>query len=93
MSKAFDSVSLIGLEKALERIKVPGRFTKLMINLFKNRELSVITQFGPAKSFIAGDGIDQGEVISPLLWKIFYDPLLTEVQYNKTKSMGNAEHI
>src|SRR5207248_6853385 len=25
-------------------------------------------------------GIDQGEVISPLLWYIYYDPLLTKVQ-------------
>ena len=25
-------------------------------------------------------GIDQGEVISPLLWCIYYDPLLCEIQ-------------
>lgn len=25
------------------------------------------------------DGIDQGEVWSPLLWRIFYDPLLTKL--------------
>jgi hypothetical protein len=26
------------------------------------------------------DGIDQGDTISPLLWRIFYDPLLQEVE-------------
>ena len=31
-------------------------------------------------------GIDQGEVISPLAWRIFYDPLLCAV--NSTKDMG-----
>ena len=29
---------------------------------------------------MAEDGIDQGEVLSPLMWRVFYDPLLCKVQ-------------
>ena len=32
------------------------------------------------------DGIEQGEVLSPLLWRIFYDPLLVRVQ--EAKELG-----
>jgi hypothetical protein len=30
--------------------------------------------------FTAKDGIDQGDSISPLMWRIFYDPLLVAIQ-------------
>ena len=42
--------------------------------------MQVITAFGLSQPLIAQDGIDQGEVISPLLWRIFYDPLLARIQ-------------
>jgi hypothetical protein len=37
-------------------------------------------------SFHAGDRIDQGEMISLLIWRIFYDPLLTRI--NDDHSVG-----
>src|ERR1043165_5669702 len=80
MAKAFDSVSITGLNKALQRIKTPDSFIALMTNIFQDRKLSIITHYGPSEPFTAGDGIDQGEVMSPLLWRIFYEPLLMAVQ-------------
>jgi hypothetical protein len=47
------------------------------------------------KGIQAQDGIDQGEVISSLMWKIFYDPLLCRIQKTtpgysiKTKGKNN----
>src|SRR5260364_457622 len=38
---------------------------------------------GPTNSICAKDGIDQGEVLSPLIWQIFYDPHLVCIQNNK----------
>ncbi len=35
--------------------------------------------------FTAEDGIDQGDTISPLLWRIFYDPLLSALQKNSSR--------
>jgi len=84
MKKAFDSVSLKMLEKALERIKLPMSTKKFLLNLFNSRRIKVITSFSLTQEFTAEDGLDQGEVVSPLLWRIFYDPLLYEIQ-NKRK--------
>jgi hypothetical protein len=55
-----------------------------VINLFANRKLQIITTYGLSKCFQAGDGIDQRETISPLIWHIFYDPLLAQIQSNET---------
>jgi ribonuclease HI/endonuclease/exonuclease/phosphatase family metal-dependent hydrolase len=81
-AKAFDTVNLEMLEKALQRIKIPTNITHLIIALFKDRQFRTITEFGLTDVITAGDGIDQGETISPLLWRIFYDPLLCKIQEN-----------
>src|SRR5437868_7456118 len=86
MKKAFDSVSLKMMEKALKRIKIPDMITKFLINLYNKRKIKVITEYGLTKEFEAGDGLDQGEVISLLMWRIFYNPLLCTVC--KEKDLG-----
>jgi hypothetical protein len=86
MKKAFDSVSLIMMEKALKRIRIPDLTTKFLLNLYNKQKIKVITDYGLTKEFEAGDGLDQGEVVSPLMWRIFYDPLLTEI--SKRKDLG-----
>ena len=71
------------LERALNRIKILKRMIKLIIYLFREREVRVITENGLTNLIKAGGGIDQGETISPLLWRIFYDPLLCKIQENQ----------
>jgi hypothetical protein len=84
MKKAFDSVPLKSLEMALQRVKIPRRTIKYIINLFHKRQLRIITAYGLTEEVTAGDGIDQGEVISPLIWRIFYDPLLERIQEDES---------
>src|SRR6185436_5812266 len=84
MKKAFDSVPLESLEWALKRIKVLQKTREYIINLFDKRQLKVITAYGLTEKITAGDGIDQEEVISPLIWCLFYDPLLEKIQEDKT---------
>ncbi|GES80037.1 hypothetical protein GLOIN_2v1817843 [Rhizophagus clarus] len=48
------------------------------INL--NRYNKVIVNKGFTDEYHVEDGIDQGEVWSPLLWRIFYDTLLTRLE-------------
>jgi len=81
-AKAFDTVNLSMLQKAMERIRIPENAISFIIGFFKNRSLQAITDFGLTQKISAGDGIDQGETISPLLWRIFYDPLLSKIQKN-----------
>lgn len=102
-AKAYDTISLDMLKKALIRIRLPSKIIQLILEPFTNRSMQVITDSGLSKEIIAGDGIDQGETISPLLWRIFYDPLLCEIQNipetgytmacNWTKDLSKGNHI
>jgi len=70
------------LNKSLQRIKIPEKIIQLIVFLFQDRQFKIITAQGLTDTITAGDGIDQGETISPLLWRIFYDPLLCKIQDN-----------
>ena len=67
MRKAFNSVSMTALELAMKRIRFPEKLITFIKHLYKDREIRVITERGPTSFFTAGDGIDQGEVISLLM--------------------------
>src|SRR5215212_6614869 len=92
MAKAFDSVGLVPLRRSMERIKIPAATINYLIDLFDERQISVITAYGSTEFFTGQDGIDQGETISPLLWRIFYDPLLCAIQDSGRGYIMN-EHI
>jgi hypothetical protein len=81
IKKAFDSVSMESIKLALTRIKAPENLISFILEIFNGRQAQVITKYGLTKGFQAEDGIDQGEVISPLIWRIIYDPLLTKLQH------------
>ena len=68
------------LIKAMERLKLPSSFINLIANLFTDRENEVFTAVGTTSFYKVLTGIDQGEVMSPLLWCIYLDPLLCEIQ-------------
>ncbi|CAB5353542.1 unnamed protein product [Rhizophagus irregularis] len=79
ISKAYDSVSSISLKKAMERIKLPEQWINLVLDISHNRFNKVIVNNDLTEEYKVEDGIDQGEVWSPLLWRIFYDPLLCKL--------------
>jgi hypothetical protein len=83
MKKCYDSVSLKSLEIALKRVALPECFIQWLLSIFHERQMSVITTKGLSPQFIGLNGIDQGDAISPLLWKLFYDPLLAAIELNK----------
>ena len=67
MSKAYDRVQLPILKKAMERLCIPALLIDLIIGLFSNRENAVITNSGFTQPYEVLTGINQGEIISPLL--------------------------
>ena len=67
MKKAFDSVSLEMMKKALESIKMPDSIIKFLLNLYNKRKIRVITEYSLTNEFEAEDRLDQGEVVSPLI--------------------------
>src|SRR5262249_50808206 len=77
ISKAFDSIDPRMLRLAMARLHIPKRFIDLTLELFTNRYNTVVTAYGHTSPYKVQIGIDQGEVLSPLLWVIYIDPLLT----------------
>jgi hypothetical protein len=60
-------VSLKALKLALKRIKIPSATRTFILNLFENRYSKIITDLGDTELFNIQDGIEQGEVLSPLI--------------------------
>ncbi|EXX58615.1 hypothetical protein RIR_jg9104.t1 [Rhizophagus irregularis DAOM 181602=DAOM 197198] len=77
ISKAFDSMDLNMLKLALDRLHIPALLVRFILNLFTRRNNKIITCHGNTAAYRVRVGIDQGEIISPLLWVIYLDPLLT----------------
>ncbi|CAB4431757.1 unnamed protein product [Rhizophagus irregularis] len=62
------------LSQDIQRLSILCDF---LISLFTKRTNRVFTAHGVTPAYKVRIGIDQGEVISPLLWVIYIDPLLT----------------
>ena len=89
MSKTYDLVNRNNLAKALKRIKLLNLFVDFIANSLKNRTNQIITDFGFTESYKVGNGIDQGEIMSPLLWIIYYNPLFAKIEKIKyEKNIG-----
>src|SRR5260364_317404 len=86
MRRAFDSVPLNMLKRLLCRIKIPNHIADFICDMFHQRNTQVLTEAGKTDAFVISKGIDQDEAISPLLWQIFYDPLLERIQ--KSQDIG-----
>ncbi|CAB4426174.1 unnamed protein product [Rhizophagus irregularis] len=67
ISKAFDSIDLGMLKLSFDRLKFPPNLSKFIISLFTSRKNNILTPFGRTDSYNLLIGIDQGEIISPLL--------------------------
>ncbi|RHZ87192.1 hypothetical protein Glove_40g164 [Diversispora epigaea] len=95
ISKAYDSMSSLALQKAMERIKFPTQIISILNDILENGN-NKVTFYGLSDPYKVHDGISQGDAISPLLWRIYYDPLLDAVKrsylgYNMTANLfGNV---
>src|SRR5918994_1230922 len=68
------------LYNALIRLRLPPNFCCFVLSLFANRLNQVFTAYGNTPVYQVLSGIDQGEIISPILWCIYYDALLCRIQ-------------
>ncbi|CAB4442138.1 unnamed protein product [Rhizophagus irregularis] len=80
MAKAYDKVNIHMLKKAMERLKLPDYFISLICDLFLEQKNQVFTAVGKTNPYNVLTGINQGEIISPLFWCIYYDLLLCQLQ-------------
>jgi hypothetical protein len=82
IQKAYDSVPWEAIEVTLRRIKVPQRLIKLfkILCLDPSRKLTIDTPYGPTEWFSPRTSVPQGDKSSCILWNIFYDPVLVEME-------------
>lgn len=87
ISKVYDSVSSIMLEKNLERLKLPTKLINIVMDIINNRFNRVIVNKEVTDEYYVRDGLDQGEIWSPILWRIFYDVSLTRLELVRNESL------
>jgi len=90
IQRAYDHVSWEGVEPALTRIRAPERFIGLLRNMWSKRTARVLTAVGMTSVFTVHNGLAQGAVLSPLMWNIFYDPLLTALKTTRGYSISRG---
>ena len=77
MSKAFDKININRLQEICKKIGIPEKGINFITELHTSRLAKIITAHGLTAPININSGIEQGETYSPLLWKIYYDPILT----------------
>ncbi|GES88173.1 RNA-directed DNA polymerase from mobile element jockey-like [Rhizophagus clarus] len=93
LSKAYDRINLDLLITAMDRLDLPKIFQMTIINLFKGHKNSVIIGDHLTNSFDLTTGIIQGEVISPILWVLYYDPLFEAINNTMTGGINLQANI
>src|SRR5690242_8275331 len=79
MSKVYDSVNFTLFKHSLSRLALPSSIINILSDLLTDHHNQVITNLGLTFSYPVYNGIDQGETITPLLWRIYYDPLISYI--------------
>ena len=61
-------------------LKIPTSFINLVLNFFTKCTNAIITSDSITMPYQMKVGIDQEEIIFPLLWTIYYDPLFYQIK-------------
>ena len=80
LNKAYDRVNIQLLCKCMLRLKIPTSFINLVLNFFTKHTNAIITSDSITVLYQMKVGIDQREVIFPLLQTIYYDPLFCQIK-------------
>ncbi|KAG9300884.1 hypothetical protein G9A89_015340 [Geosiphon pyriformis] len=76
----YNSVGWEHLRNSLVRIKICSKFIQFFGGIYDGHTNQVITDFGLTSGYYVHDGLNQREVFSSLIWRIFYNSFLCEVK-------------
>ena len=93
LSKAYDCVNIQLLRKCILRLKIPTSFINLILNFFTKRTNAIITSHSITIPYQMKMSIDQGKVIFPLLWTIYYNPLFCRIKNLQQKYVASLYRL
>lgn len=87
--KAYDSVHPLSVMNAVRKLGFNKQYWHLLKFTFDNRKMRIMTKVGNTKYFQPTTGLEQGDPSSPILWNLFYEPLLEKLNTMKGYQIGN----
>ncbi len=91
-SGAFDCIKFESAEACMKQKGIPQIITKWYVNLLKNRLVTANVQ-GQKAWIKPNRGSPQGGVLSPLIWNLIMDSLLSSFSKGPVKALGYADDI
>ncbi len=91
-SGAFDCIKFDSAERCMKWKGIPDNITRWYVNLLKGRRVHAEVQ-GQATHIIPHRGSPQGGVLSPLIWNLIMDSLLTTFKGEPVQVLGYADDI
>jgi hypothetical protein len=79
-SKAFDKVHYWKLFSVLLARNIPALITRLLLNIYTGQCLRVLWNWIYSGNFSVRNGVQQGGIVSQILFSVYYDDVLCRLQ-------------
>ena len=83
MTAAFDTIPHARVMDRLRSLGISGPLLALIQDFLSARTMEVCVGAASSQPVHCVTGVPQGTVLGPLLWNVFYDPIVREVQHAK----------
>jgi hypothetical protein len=79
-SKAFDKVHYCKLFSLLLNRQIPSLIIRVLLNIYTGQRVRVLWNGIYSECFAVSNGVKQGGIISPILFSIYFDEVLCQLQ-------------
>jgi len=79
-SKAFDKIHYGKLFKLLLDRDIPPHVIRVLLNMYTDQQIRVLWNGKYSNCFYVENGVKQGAIVSPILFCVYLDVLLTELK-------------
>jgi hypothetical protein len=92
-TKAFDRIHFGTLFEILSKRKFPPSVLRLIVDMYENQLLRTSWNGHMSHYFKCSNGVKQGGILSPILFSIYMDELLLELQQDGTGCWVGSEYV